>query len=134
MTLMRLRHGCHSELAESRAWSPSGGASRTVRANGSWSRCDACDPSIASWEVTWSNGSGLPAALVLGLYDPCGILHHIGNTSVLPAAQQEHAASMLRSHRDKPSFIDGLMPGYGRWPGQRNIVWRHVAPEVVCEV
>jgi ATP-dependent DNA ligase len=80
------------------------------------------------------DGSRLPAALVLGLYDPCGILHHIGNTSVLPAAQREHAASMLRSHRGKPSFIDGRMPGHSRWPGQRDLVWRPVAPEVVCEV
>ena len=78
--------------------------------------------------------SGLPAALVLGLYDRCGVLHHIGNTSVLPAAQREDAASKLRMHRGKPSFIDGRMPGHGRWPGQRDLVWRPVAPLLACEV
>lgn len=77
--------------------------------------------------------SGLPAALVLGLYDRCGILHHVGNTSVLPAAQRPEAANRLRQYRGKPSFVDGRMPGYGRWPGQRHLVWRPVAPEVVCE-
>jgi len=78
--------------------------------------------------------SGLPAALVLGLYDRCGILHHVGNTSVLPAAQRPEAANRLRRYRAKPSFVDGRMPGYGRWPGQRDLMWRPVAPEVVCEV
>jgi ATP-dependent DNA ligase len=79
-------------------------------------------------------GSGLPAALVLGLYDGCGILHHVGNTSVLPAAQRTDAAHQLRNHRGKPSFVDGHMPGYGRWPGQRDLVWHSVSPEIVVEV
>jgi len=78
--------------------------------------------------------SGLPAALVLGLYDSCGILHHVGNTSVLPAAQRRDAANMLERHVGKPSFGEGRMPGYGRWPGQRGLVWLSVAPEIVCEV
>ena len=78
--------------------------------------------------------SGLPAALVLGLYDSCGILHHVGNTSVLPVAQRREAADRLRRHRGRPGFGDGRMPGYGRWPGQRDLVWLSVAPEVVCEV
>lgn len=77
---------------------------------------------------------GLPAALVLGLYDGCGILHHVGNTAVLPVGQRDEAADRLRNHHGRPSFVDGRMPGYGRWPGQRELVWRSVAPEVVCEV
>lgn len=80
------------------------------------------------------DSSGLPAALVLGLYDSCGTLHHVGNTSVLPAAQRRDAAKRLQSHVGKPSFGDGRMPGYGRWPGQRDLFWVSVAPEVVCEV
>lgn len=78
--------------------------------------------------------SELPSALVLGLYDRCGVLHHVGNTATLPAAQRREAANWLRMHRGQSSFIDGRMPGYGRWPGQRDVVWRPVAPEVVCEV
>lgn len=78
--------------------------------------------------------SGRPAALVLGLYDGCGILHHVGNTSVLAVAERTDAANKLRRHRGKPSFVDGRMPGFGRWPGQRDLVWYPVAPELVCEV
>lgn len=80
------------------------------------------------------DASGLPAALVLGIYDTCGILHHVGNTSVLPADQRREAANRLQRHRGKPSFGDGRMPGYGRWPGQRGLAWLPVAPQVVCEV
>ncbi len=80
------------------------------------------------------DASGLPAAPVLGLYDRCGILHHVGNTSVLPAGQRTDAAKILHRHLGQPSFGDGRMPGYGRWPGQRHLVWLPVAPQVVCEV
>lgn len=78
--------------------------------------------------------SGLPAVLVLGLHDSCGIFHHVGNTSVLAASQRQEAAQKLRRYRGKPSFGEGRMPGYGRWPRQRDLVWQPVAPEVVCEV
>ncbi len=47
------------------------------------------------------DASGLPAALVLGLYDSCGILHHVGNTSVLPATQRRDAATRLERYRGK---------------------------------
>jgi ATP-dependent DNA ligase len=77
---------------------------------------------------------GLPAALVLGLYDGCGVLHHVGNSSVLPEAQRKDAGDRLGPHRGKPSFVDGRMPGYGRWSGQRDLVWLPIAPEAVCEV
>jgi ATP-dependent DNA ligase len=80
------------------------------------------------------DASGLPAALVLGLYDTCGVLHHVGNTSALAGALRSEAANRLRRYRGRPSFGDGRMPGYGRWPGQRDLVWLPVAPEVVCEV
>jgi len=81
-----------------------------------------------------ADAAGLPAALVLGLYDSCGILHHVGNTSVLPTAERRPAAERLRRHLGKQSFVDGRMPGYGRWSGHRDLVWMSVAPEVVCEV
>lgn len=80
------------------------------------------------------DADGLPSALVLGLYDGCGTLHHAGNTSVLTAANRKEAARHLQSHRGMPSFGDGRMPGYGRWPGQHHLLWISVAPEVVCEV
>jgi ATP-dependent DNA ligase len=80
------------------------------------------------------DANGLPAALVLGLYDACGFLHHVGNTVVLIAAQRKEAADRLRAYRGNPSFGEGRMPGYGRWPGQRDLVWCSVAPELVCEV
>lgn len=80
------------------------------------------------------DSSGLPAALVLGLHDSCGILHHVGNTSVLSVAQRREAATRLGRYSGKPSFGDGRMPGYGRWPGQRDLVWVPAAPQIVCEV
>jgi len=80
------------------------------------------------------DASGLPAALLLGLYDSCGILHHVGNTSVLLAAQRSDAANVLQRHLGKPSFGDGRMPGESRWPGQHDRVWQSVAPEIACEV
>jgi ATP-dependent DNA ligase len=72
---------------------------------------------------------GLPAVLLLGLYDEDGVLDHVGQTTVLPLARQR-----LACHIGRPSFVDGLTPGHSRWTEQRNVRWVSVRPVVVCEV
>jgi ATP-dependent DNA ligase len=77
---------------------------------------------------------GLPQQLVLGLYDRCGVLHHVGQTSVLPIERRQEAARLLRRDVGRRSFGDGRMPGRSRWGEQRDIVWIPASPRLACEV
>jgi ATP-dependent DNA ligase len=77
---------------------------------------------------------GMPIALVLGLYDRCGILHHVGQSSVLSRERREEAAQLLRRHHGRKSFREGRMPGRSRWGEQRDITWIPVSPRLCCEV
>jgi ATP-dependent DNA ligase len=77
---------------------------------------------------------GLPMQLVLGLYDRCGVLHHVGQTSVLSQDRRQEAARVLRRYLGRRSFRDGRMPGRSRWAEQRDLVWIAVAPRLACEV
>ncbi len=77
---------------------------------------------------------GLPSQLVLGLYDRCGVLHHVGQTSVLTAQRRAEAARLLHGYLGRRSFTDGRMPGRSRWAEQRDLVWVSVSPRLSCEV
>ena len=81
-----------------------------------------------------SASDGLPFQLVLGLYDRCGVLHHVGQTSGLPGDRRREAARFLRPYLGRQSFKSGRMPGRSRWAEQRDLTWIPTSPRLACEV
>ncbi|HEX2180615.1 MAG TPA: ATP-dependent DNA ligase [Actinomycetota bacterium] len=73
---------------------------------------------------------GRPRALVVGLYDGDGVLHHAGTTSLVTGQVGDHAAKLAVSE----SFFDGLQPGRIRWPRHQFDDWIAVEPALVCEI
>ena len=73
---------------------------------------------------------GEPRALVVGLYDEEGVLHHVGTTSMLPGPARAFAASFPQSR----NFFTGLQPGRIRWPSHQFDDWVPVEPTTACEI
>src|SRR3954471_4060262 len=74
-------------------------------------------------------------SLLLGLYDGNGLLHHVGFTSGLTAAQRRDLTPKLQKLRKPPGFT-GRAPGApSRWskPG-RSDIWEPLDPVLVVEV
>lgn len=73
---------------------------------------------------------GEPRALVVGLYDEEGVLHHVGTTSMLPGPARAFVASFPPSR----NFFTGLQPGRIRWPSHQFDDWVPVEPNTACEI
>jgi ATP-dependent DNA ligase len=78
----------------------------------------------------YTGNKGQPRALVVGLYDSDGRLHHVGTTSMLREADRIKVAALPLSEN---SFT-GLQPDLNRWQSHRLAAWFPVAPELVGEV
>lgn len=82
------------------------------------------------------DGQGV-GALLLGLYDGKGILHHVGHTSSFSAAERRRLREELRPLETEgdEGFGGGRTPGApSRWTGTRDLSWVRLRPERVCEV
>ena len=97
------RCGGSSAAAErSTESSPSASTIPTGRASGRWSRSSSGGPPIAS-----SAASATPSkarevgSLLLGLYDEDGLLHHVGFTSAIPAAERARLTERTRGARGR---------------------------------
>jgi ATP-dependent DNA ligase len=79
-------------------------------------------------------------SLLLGLYDDAGVMHHVGFTSSLKAAEKRELVKFLEPYRDlreREPFGQGRGPGGpSRWnQGRQNETdWLPLRPELVCEV
>jgi ATP-dependent DNA ligase len=73
---------------------------------------------------------GEPRALILGLYDSDGCLHHVGTTSLLPGATR----ALARELRPAENPFTGLQPGRTRWQSHRYEQWVPVEPTIACEI
>lgn len=79
-------------------------------------------------------GAAAVDALLLGLYDAGGRLHHVGFTATLSAAERRRLAPELRKLVEPPGFT-GRTPGPpSRWGGRRAAAWEPLRPVVVVEV
>ncbi len=77
-------------------------------------------------------------SLLLGLYDYAGLLHHVGFTSSLTAAQRKlfktKVEELLR-HDSKDRGFSGRAPGGpSRWSHGRETEWEPLPPELVVEI
>ena len=73
-------------------------------------------------------------SLLLGLYDPDGLLHHVGFTSAFSAAQRTDLLDRVLPLVRAPGFTGRAPGGPSRWSTERSTEWEPLAPELVVEV
>jgi ATP-dependent DNA ligase len=79
-------------------------------------------------------GDGI-GSLLLGLYDPGGVLHYVGHTSSFKAPERRALLVELRALEGGSSFVGGRAPGgQSRWTGAAEKTWVPLDPSLVCEV
>lgn len=82
-----------------------------------------------------AKGGGGVGSLLLGLYDDAGVLHYVGHTSGLKAAERTEVLERLRPLEGGAGFGGGRTPGgKSRWSGGRDPSWVALEPSLVVEV
>jgi ATP-dependent DNA ligase len=74
------------------------------------------------------------ASLLLGLYDEKGLLHHVGFTSSIPAAEKAALTERLEALVEAPGFTGDSPGGPSRWSTERTGEWQPLRPELIAEV
>jgi ATP-dependent DNA ligase len=92
----------------------------------------------------WHKTGGVVGSLLLGLFDPAGVLHHVGVASGFSAARREEFVGTLDPYRTgasaghpwlKEGTPEGRVPGgQSRWTGGKDLSWEPLRPELVAEV
>ncbi len=74
-------------------------------------------------------------ALLLGMYDAEGKLHHVGHASSFTAKQKKELIDLVKPYEGGTSFGEGRTPGApSRWSGKKDLSWTPLRPELVVEV
>jgi ATP-dependent DNA ligase len=73
-------------------------------------------------------------SLLLGLYDEAGLLHHVGFTSAIAAADRPELTARLEALIEAPGFTGDAPGGPSRWSTERSAEWQPLRPELVAEV
>lgn len=73
-------------------------------------------------------------SLLLGLYDAAGLLHHVGFTSGIAAAERPALTARLEALVEAPGFTGDAPGGPSRWSTERSARWQPLRPELVVEV
>jgi ATP-dependent DNA ligase len=73
-------------------------------------------------------------SLLLGLYDEAGLLHHVGFTSGIAAAEKKRLTAMLEKEIQPPGFTGNAPGGPSRWSTERSTEWQPLRPHFVVEV
>ena len=73
-------------------------------------------------------------SLLLGLYDDAGLLHHVGFTSAIAAADRPALTERLEALVEAPGFTGDAPGGPSRWSTERSATWQPLRPELVAEV
>jgi ATP-dependent DNA ligase len=76
----------------------------------------------------------LVGSLLLGLYGDDGLLHHVGFTSGLAAAEKPALTKRLETLIQPPGFTGAAPGGPSRWSTERSTEWQPLAPKLVVEV
>jgi ATP-dependent DNA ligase len=76
----------------------------------------------------------LVGSLLLGLYDNDGLLHHVGFTSGIKAAERPALTSKLEALIASPGFTGNKPGGPSRWSSARSAEWQPLEPKLVVEV
>lgn len=72
-------------------------------------------------------------SLLLGLYDEAGILHHVGFTSSIKAAERPALTKKLEKLKGE-GFTGRAPGGPSRWSTARSAEWVRLKPELVVEI
>jgi ATP-dependent DNA ligase len=81
-----------------------------------------------------SAGKRLVGSVLLGLYDNEGLLHHVGFTSGIKAAERTELTEKLEEIRAERSFTGNAPGAPSRWSTKRSSEWIPVRPKFVVEV
>jgi ATP-dependent DNA ligase len=81
----------------------------------------------------YGQGKSVVASLLLGLYER-GLLHHVGFTSNIPAAEKKSLTSNLEKLVAAPGFTGNAPGGPSRWATDRSTEWQPLRPKLVVEV
>jgi ATP-dependent DNA ligase len=73
-------------------------------------------------------------SLLLGLYDDAGLLHHVGFTSAIAAADRAELTERLEALIEAPGFTGDAPGGPSRWSTERSAEWQPLRPELIAEV
>ena len=71
---------------------------------------------------------------MLGLYDEEGLLHHVGFTSGIAAADRPALTKRLEKLIAAPGFTGKAPGGPSRWSAGKDTTWQPLKPSVVVEV
>ena len=80
--------------------------------------------------------SGRPevGSLLLGLYNPQGLLDHVGFTTTIANEERPELTRKLRALQASPGFTGRAPGGSSRWSTERSGEWEPLPPELVVEV
>lgn len=73
-------------------------------------------------------------SLLLGLYDPAGLLNHVGFTSAISADERPLLTEKLEKLIAPPGFTGNAPGGPSRWSNARSMQWEPLQPVLVAEV
>jgi len=83
----------------------------------------------------YGTGKKVAGSLLLGLYDDAGLLHHVGFTSSIKAAERAALTKKLEALIEPPGFTGSAPGGPSRWSKSgRSAEWKPLKPALVVEV
>ncbi|HEY5813906.1 MAG TPA: ATP-dependent DNA ligase [Terrimicrobiaceae bacterium] len=82
----------------------------------------------------YGKGDQVVGSLLLGLYDESGLLHHVGYTSSMAAADRPALTEKLVKLIEPPGFTGSAPGGPSRWNQGKEKIWHPLKPVLVIEV
>jgi ATP-dependent DNA ligase len=82
----------------------------------------------------YGSKTSIVGSLLLGLYDGAGLLHHVGFTSSLSAAERKALTPKVEQLRGGAGFTGRAPGGPSRWSTERSGEWVPLNPALVVEV
>jgi ATP-dependent DNA ligase len=82
----------------------------------------------------YNEGKSVVGSLLLGLYDKAGLLHHVGFSSTIKAADKPALTKKLEALTGPPGFTGNAPGGPSRWSTERSAEWVPLKPKLVVEV
>jgi ATP-dependent DNA ligase len=97
-------------------------------------RVRTADCVVAGFRYAASPADDSLGSLLLGLYDHDGLLHHVGFSSSLTAAERPAILARLQPLVGGSGFTGHAPGGPSRWSTERSGEWVALRPELVAEV
>jgi len=82
----------------------------------------------------YASKGAVVGSLLLGLYGADGLLHHVGFTSSMAAAERKQLTRKLEALIRPPGFTGKAPGGLSRWSTKRSMEWEPLEPVLVAEV